>query len=215
MSDPISARRGQPTSPWPARLLLAALLPACLALSAQAQGLTTVTFSNLPAGSVASYAEQGFVVTAGTGAWSRNSYGAPGPSLVFTGVGDASVTLTSISGSFQFHSVGLYSSMTVIPYTLRGTLAGQPVFTLTATQPNTFGTFATLATTSSAPIDQLTITLTNPMAGNPMGLDNITLGAVVAVPEPATASMGLLGVLVVGWRRWRLAQAQGPSAAGG
>jgi hypothetical protein len=93
------------------------------------------------------------------------------------------VRVTAGGAAFRLATLDLYSSVTVIPYTLTGTLAGNPVFTTSGTVPNTFGNFATVTNPFPfALIDALVITVTNPSnpacptcGSNPMGIDNIVL----------------------------------------
>src|SRR5208283_896052 len=61
-----------------------------------------------------------------------------------------------------FSSIDLYSSITTIPYTLKGFLDNNPVFTVSGIVPNTFGNFATVLNPYSAvQIDALEVTLTD------------------------------------------------------
>lgn len=185
------------------RISTVGVLMAGLGASVQAQGLTTVGFDTLPSGAFSSYTEDGFLVTAATPNWRYLAYGAPAHSIVFSNTSGA-IAVSRPGATFQFSSIGLYASVTSIPYAIRGFLGGQQVFELVGTNPNTLGNFATIASPSAAFIDQLTVTLTNPSpTGNPMGLDNITFGAIAAVPEPSTLMMGALGVAAIAWRRRR------------
>jgi hypothetical protein len=130
-----------------------------------------------------------YLIEAVSGDWTvLATYGRPFPSIKFvrplfdtdvTGV----VRVTAGGATFRLASVDLYSSVTPIPYTLTGTLAGAPVFTTTGTVPNTFGNFATVTNPFAfAVVDAVLITVTNPAtplcptcAGNPVGIDNIAL----------------------------------------
>jgi hypothetical protein len=97
------------------------------------------------------------------------------------------IQVTSSGLPFTFGSVDLYSSLTPIPYAITRYLDTEHVFSLQGTLPNTFGNFATLANLqANALIDRLTITLTNSVGTNPMGLDNIVVTPAAAVPEPGT-----------------------------
>jgi hypothetical protein len=87
--------------------------------------------------------------------------------------------VTAGGSAFGFLSVDLYSSITRIPYTITGLRNSTPVFTVTDTVPNTFGTFKTVANPHGTDaIDTLIIRMSNspgPCCTNPMGLDNIVL----------------------------------------
>jgi hypothetical protein len=84
------------------------------------------------------------------------------------------VVVTAGGAPFDFSSVDLYSSITPIPYVLIGYRGAAPVFTAGGTVPNTFGNFATVAADFTG-IDSLVIELSNPIAVNPMGLDNMVV----------------------------------------
>jgi hypothetical protein len=89
---------------------------------------------------------------------------------------DGRIEITRDSSPFQFYAVDVYSSMTPIPYRFTGFLDSQLVFDVTETEPNTFGGFATVENPQYFKfVDTLEITLTNPLSGNPMGLDNIVV----------------------------------------
>lgn len=117
-------------------------------------------------------------------------YGNPAPFIRFRVPPGAPQTSGAISVSaggaaFRLISVDLYSSVTPIPYELRGFLNGMPLFTATGTVPNTFGTFRTVTNPyAEVLVDSVTIVLTNPAmpacCDNPMGLDNI-----VVLPAPS------------------------------
>lgn len=95
-----------------------------------------------------------------------------------TTVVEAGIEVTSDNLPFQFYAVDVYSSMTPIPYRFIGFLDSQVVFDVIGTEPNTFGSFATVENPEEAEfIDTLEIILTNdcPLSGNPMGLDNIVV----------------------------------------
>ena len=147
----------------------------------------TVTFAGLSADGApfTTYTESGVAVTATEGSWLQNtSFGNPPPFIWFTLPAGApaltaSVRVTAGGQPFMFVSVDVYSSITPIPYTFTGLKGGATVFTVTATEPNTFGNFATVASGHAGDaIDALDISLTNPQTDccdNPMGLDNIVI----------------------------------------
>lgn len=156
-----------------------------------APATVTITFSGLTAGTddgavgpaVTAYTEAGFTVTATSGSWTVDAYGNPGPSIVFWAEAGTTVAgaiqVTAAAAPFGFKSVDLYASTTPIPYTITGLRNGMTVFTMAATQRNTFGDFATVVNSQTASlIDALVISLSNaaaPCCRNPMGLDNIVL----------------------------------------
>lgn len=83
------------------------------------------------------------------------------------------------SAAFRLVSLDLYSSVTPIPYELRGFLNGTPVFTAAGTVPNTFGAFQTVSNPYAEVLVDVIVIRTNPAmspcCGNAMGLDNIVL----------------------------------------
>jgi putative hemolysin len=159
--------------------------PTCAAVPAEAR--VTVTFAGLSddGAPFTTYTESGVVVTATEGSWLENaSFGDPAPFIWFTlpagaPARTASLRVTAGGQPFMFVSVDVYSSITPIPYAFTGLKGGATVFTVTATEPNTFGNFATVASGHAGDvIDALVISLTNPQTDccdNPMGLDNIVI----------------------------------------
>lgn len=131
------------------------------------------------------YNESGFSVASGLGSWEvMESYGNPAPAIIFMREADepefqGEVEITSNGSLFSFNSVDLYSSITPIPYTIKGFRDSELVFTLSDTVPNTFGKFKRVENPESTDaIDTLTIRLSNPATpccSNPMGLDNIVV----------------------------------------
>jgi hypothetical protein len=155
-------------------------------------GTSTVTFTGLAGTNITpftTHAELGFVVEPVSGPWTvLATYGRPAPAIQLVNPTSAAdltgaVRVTAGGAAFRLATLDLYSSVTVIPYTLTGTLAGNPVFTTSGTVPNTFGNFATVTNPFPfALIDALVITVTNPSnpacptcGSNPMGIDNIVL----------------------------------------
>jgi hypothetical protein len=112
-------------------------------------------------------------------------YGSPAPFIQFRvppggPQTSGAVSVSAGGATFALLSVDVYSSVTPIPYELRGFLNGVPVFTATGTVPNTFGAFRTVSNPyAEVLVDSVTIVLTNPAmpacCGNSMGLDNIVL----------------------------------------
>lgn len=137
-----------------------------------------------PGAAVTSYVRCGFTVAASGANWTAwTGYGKPAPFIGFMSGGGSTTTgevrLTSAAGTFTFQSVDIYSSTTKIPYVITGFVNGAVAFTIDATQPNTFGKFATVVNPNSArQVDTLVIRLTNPASpccANPVGLDNIVV----------------------------------------
>jgi hypothetical protein len=136
--------------------------------------------------SVTTYTESGFTVTPTAQSWlALTSFGNPAPFIQFvrTATQPAQVgelVITRSGQVFDFESMDLYSSVTVIPHEVIGLRNGVQAFRFSATVPNTFGQFATVSNPfSRTPIDTLLIRLTNPATAccdNPVGIDNIVLG---------------------------------------
>ena len=151
----------------------------------------TVGFGGLDGNACAfsTYTESGYTVSVtGPSSFTRDwevatLYGNPAPFIQFSVPAGSPATSGAIavsgSGAFRLASVDLYSSVTPIPYELRGFLNGTPVYTATGTVPNTFGTFQTVVNPyAEVLVDSVAIVLTNPApvcCGNPVGLDNIVL----------------------------------------
>lgn len=188
-----------------ARNVAGGVVAAALAASAAAQGLTTVSFDSLRAGPFSSYIEDGFVVTALTSNWKRDRNqvlnGTTDYWLAVSNRGVAELSVTHGGDLFQFTSVGLYSLVTTIPYEIRGYRAGQLVFERAAAEPRGQSSFVQVASSSSAFVDQLTVRLTNTVAFNDMGLDNLSFNVVSVVPEPPVWLLGVAGVAVLVGRR--------------
>jgi hypothetical protein len=129
------------------------------------------------------YTESGFTVSTTAGGWTASGYGNPGPSVIFSAAAGATVTgrmqVTAGGATFSFTSIDLYSSTTPIPYMITGLRNAAPMFTMTATLPNTFGNFVTVVNPQAAAvIDTLVVNLTDTAAAccsNPMGVDNIAV----------------------------------------
>jgi hypothetical protein len=146
-------------------------------------GFDALTRTGAP---VAAHAESGFRVEPTAGAWVAGGYGHPGPALQFVrqasqGAITAGVKVHAGGAVFRFLSVDFYSSMTPIPYEVKGLHRGEVVFTQQGTVPNTYGQYATVEGEHPARlVDTLHLTLTNPATpccANPMALDTLRLGA--------------------------------------
>lgn len=175
-------------------LVLGGVLGTAL-LVTQSASAGAITFQQVPNGPLSTYTEAGFTASILSGSWvPRLDYGNPAPFLQFAGQNNqetiGAIQVTSGGSPFTFGSVGLYSSVTPIPYSISGFLDNTQMFSLQGTIPNTFGDFATLANPqANVLIDKLTITLTNPVSNNPMGLDNLDVTPAAAVPEPGTLTL--------------------------
>lgn len=136
------------------------------------------------------YTESGFTVSVtGPSSFTRDwqvgtFFGNPAPFIRFSVPAGApstsgAVAVSAGGATFRLISVDLYSSITPIPYELRGFLDGAPVFTATGTVPNTFGNFRTVSNPyADVLVDSVIVVLTNPVpacCGNPVGLDNLVL----------------------------------------
>ena len=161
-------------------------------VSASSSTRVTIGFGGLAgnAGAFSTYAESGFTVSVtGPSSFTRDwevatSYGNPAPFILFNVPAGSSptsgaITVSDSGSAFRLASIDLYSSLTPIPYELRGFLNGTAVFTATGTVPNTFGSFQTVVNPyAEVLVDSVTIVLINPApacCGNPVGLDNIVL----------------------------------------
>ncbi len=147
------------------------------------RGVVTCTFGGLlvDGATLSSYSELGITVLATAGAWqARTGFGNPAPSILFSasaqGAATGQVKVTAGGSAFGFLSVDLYSSVTPIPYVFTGLMGSTKVFSVSGTVPNTFGSFAAVANPNAGDlIDTLVIELTDGVAQNAMGLDNVQL----------------------------------------
>jgi hypothetical protein len=147
----------------------------------------TLTFDGLSKNGSAfkGYSQGGFTVSPTFGNWvALATYGNPLPSIIFNRSAaqptiTAAVTITAGGSGFRFQSVDLYSSITTIPYVFTGRLKSNQVFSVSAAEGNTFGSFVTVANPNATDtIDSLVIALSNPetpCCPNPVGLDNIVV----------------------------------------
>jgi len=147
----------------------------------------TITFRDLTSlgRPVTTFEEDGFRITAVSGDWQEwPTYGAPVPMIIFMRPpanvdASAEIEVHATEGLLAFASVDLYSSVTPIPYVIRGRLGTNDVLMMTGIVPNTFGRFAKVAN-GNVPqmLEALYIQLVNPATPcckNPTGLDNIVL----------------------------------------
>lgn len=156
-----------------------------LTVGATPSHLAVVTFDSLAPNGPAftTHSERGYTVDAISGPWTS------GPALLsrnpdrLTAL-DSELRVTAAGTSpFTLVSVRLYSSITPIPYVLRGVLNGATVYTIAGTVPNTFGSYATVVNPQAATlVDTVYLTVTNPAIptcptcnGNPVGVDDLVL----------------------------------------
>ncbi len=174
------ARPGNPVPGQPDMILS----PNCTPVSTSP---VTITFDGLSNNGSAfkGYSQGGFTVSPTSGSWvALTTYGNPLPSIIFNRSAaqptiTAAVTITAGGSGFHFQSVDLYSSITTIPYVFTGLLKSNQVFSVSAEEGNTFGSFVTVANPNATDtIDTLVITLSNPetpCCPNPVGLDNVVV----------------------------------------
>ena len=141
--------------------------------------------------SFSTYTESGFAVSVtGPSLFTRDwevatLFGNPAPFIHFRvppGAPETSgaIRVSADGATFRLAAVDLYSSVTTIPYELRGFLNSTPVFIATGTVPNTFGTFQTVANPyANVLVDSVIVVLIDSAmsacCGNAMGLDNLVL----------------------------------------
>jgi hypothetical protein len=191
----------------------AALLASAAALAltvSQGASAAVMTFNDAVLGSDFShYVEGGFTADVNAGNWVVGRYH---PFVYFlhnAGEAPTAHTISVANGGalFKFSSVDLYSSMTVIPYTVTGFRNNSQVFSIDGVVPNTFGNFRTVGNTfADQQIDRLSISLTNPelfFGPNPIGIDNIVTAP---VPEPETYGMMIAGLMGLAALRHRQAK---------
>lgn len=179
------------------KLLL--LTCAATALTVSNASASTITFDGSQQGTLTSFSQNGFTVTAVSGDVNTGvGTGNPPPSLFGYTSGSFAVTgagLFSFAG-FDGGSGALSAQTQTFTYT--GFNGAAQAFTATVTR-NGSGGFNTYASTSSNLIDRLVFSL-SATNGTSFNVDNIVVNAAVtpAVPEPATWAMMLVGFGMVG-----------------
>lgn len=169
-------------------------------ISASSSNAAVIGFDELPGPNGAPmipYSEEGFTVTPiGQSRWVTSlTYGHPAPFVQFYRFANEpaisnSVLVDAGGADFIFSFVEVYSSVTTIPYVIRGYKGAAELFSMSGIVPNTFGGFALVQNTAyyTVLIDRLLIELTNPYlafpGNNPVGLDNIGATTFMRVPEP-------------------------------
>ena len=170
---------------------------------------SVITFSPLPGPTDSPYGghtEAGFEVASILGTWFQALvYGNPLPSIYDGPVGSpGTAAIQVVAGGlipFTFSSVDYSSNNAASTYLIQGFMGVSLVFTqsggLAASLPPSFG-FSTLASTSAASINRLTIQVTPGTGVSSINLDNINV-TTVPVPEPGTLVLltaGLCGLFV-------------------
>lgn len=192
-----------------------ALAVAALAFSSAAAHAAVIGFEGIGANNTqfTTYTEDGFTVTPGSTIWFNNRvYGAPAPSVQYWRYANdpelvSGLIFTAGGADFTFASVDLYSSVTPIPYFIRGYQDNQVVFSFSGTVPNTFGQFRTVFNPEAARLfDRLYIQIVNPYlafpGNNPVGMDNVSLSIANVVPEPTSFGVAILALtLCAGFAR--------------
>jgi hypothetical protein len=192
-----------------------ALVVSVLATASGAAQAAVIGFEGIGANNTqfTTYNEDGFTVTPGSTIWFNNRvYGAPAPSVQYWRYANdpeliSGIFFTAGGADFTFSSVDLYSSVTPIPYFIRGYQDDQVVFAFSGTVPNTFGQFRTVFNPETARLfDKLYIQIVNPYlafpGNNPVGMDNIVVSVASVVPEPASLGVAMLALtLCAGFAR--------------
>jgi len=192
---------------------LAITLVSIIVLGADRAYGATLTFSpqtGLNGANFVSDTELGFTVvpTTANNWFQGQMYGNPTPSIFDGPIGSPSVATIEVTrggSQFSFDSIDYSSNNGPSDYTITGILDDDTVFTETGTFPGvnppfSFSTYFAGVDDSMTPIDTLDVTVT-PLAGNTsVNFDNIGLGTLVGVPEPASASI-LVGMVALGLRR--------------
>lgn len=148
-------------------------------------GTAVVTFNALTPNGPAfvSHTESGLTVETVSGPWRS------GPALISQNPNnllplDSVLKVTAAANAaFRLASARLYSSVTPIPYVIRGVRNNVTVYSAAGTVPNTFGNYATVPNPhADIAVDAVFITVTNPAspvcptcAGNPVGIDDIVV----------------------------------------
>ena len=194
-----------------------ALAVFALAVASGAAHTAVIGFESIGANNTqfTTYTEDGFTVTPGSTIWFNNRvYGAPAPSVQYWRYANdpeliSGLFFTAGGADFTFASVDLYSSVTPIPYFIRGYQDSQVVYSFSGTVPNTLGQFRTVFNPEAARLfDRLYIQIINPYmafpGNNPVGMDNVVVSAASAVPEPASLGVSILALtLCAGFARLR------------
>jgi len=192
------------------RILLAALV---CGLSGTPALATTIDFNGLGGASGSAftgYSEAGYLVTPQTSNWLvGQGFGDPPPYIYFNTPGgpttSATIAITDGGSAFTFSGLDVYSSITQIPWTFTGLMNGQQVFTISGTEPNTFGNFAEVLNAFDTDLIttlEITLSSTAPFE-NPSGLDNIVVTQAASVPEAPSIGVIATGLVVLALARRR------------
>jgi hypothetical protein len=168
-----------------------------LAVSSAALG-STIDFATLTGANsdpVATYTENGFIVSSTAGSWFKAFlYGNSTPDIFLGPVGaplPGSITIGDGGSLFTFSSIDFSSNNAGSGYTITGFKGGVQQFVESGTEAISGSVFTTLASSSALSVDSLVISLTPGVGTTSFNVDNIVVST-ASTPEPAT--LGLLGL---------------------
>ena len=182
----------------PVHLLAFSLTALAMISSSATASAATISFDNLPGGTASPlgpYEEAGFTVTPTFGNWKEaHNFGNPLPSVYVEDLRSTPFGALSVTGGglFTFTSVDLQAYASPVGYEVAGWLGGNQVFSVADNQAA--GGFSTIASPSQLSIDRLTVDVSSGGAGS-FNVDNIKVSP---VPEPATASLLVVGLGLIG-----------------
>ena len=173
----------------------------------------TITFSNLPGPTDATYSgstEGAFTVTPTLGLWFQGLiYGNPLPSIYAGPIGgptNSTIQITDLGSTFRFVSLDYSSNNAGGTFEIQGFLGASMLFdqigSLNASLPPSFGFTTLLGSNSGISMDRLTIEVMPGIGTTSINLDNIIVSA---VPE-GEASLPLLAIGLAAVFFWRKAQ---------
>ncbi len=178
-------------------------------VSASPSVAAIMTFDNLPgefASPFLTHTENGFTFTRTAGYATKASIGDPSAPAVVSYGYNAVFDLTAAGNSFVFDGFGLFVQSNFFTlYDVVGRRGGAEIFSYSANQGGTSSRFILQGSQSTALVDRVTMTFNNyGQAQGASTVDNISSRIVVgapgpmAVPEPATWAMMIVGFGIVG-----------------